>query len=106
MVEDHTALNRPGELNELGANTEAIAQDRGDKAAHTRKLVSRAEAARILTEAGFPISPATLAKKAVTGRAPLYRVWNRRAMYEVPRLLDWADSKLGPELLSTAQRHQ
>lgn len=68
------------------------------------KLVARIEAARLLTEAGFPISPATLAKKAVTGGGPPYRVWNRRAMYDVNRLMNWAKEQLGPEILNTAQR--
>jgi hypothetical protein len=70
-----------------------------------KRLLSRIEAARLLTEAGFPISPATLAKKAVIGGGPPYRIWNRRAMYEAGRLTEWANDQLGPELMNTAQRH-
>lgn len=70
-----------------------------------KKLISRVEAARMLTDAGFPISPATLAKQAVTGGGPPYRIWNRRAVYETDCLINWANQQLGPELANTAQRH-
>ena len=77
----------------------------GDNRSHSKRLISRLDAARLLTDAGFPISAATLAKKAVTGGGPPYRIWNRRAMYEAERLMSWATDRLGPELLNTAQRH-
>jgi hypothetical protein len=66
--------------------------------------LSRADAARFLTEKGLPIAATTLAKKAVQGSGPPYRVWNGRATYSVDDLLKWVEAQLGPKLMSTAER--
>lgn len=105
MAQRNDVSDRGGEAKGQCADALYSEKDDGASELRKRKLVSRVEAARLLTEAGFPISPATLAKKAVTGGGPPYRVWNRRAMYEAPRLMAWANDQLGPELLNTAQRH-
>ncbi len=66
--------------------------------------LSRADAARFLTEKGLPIAATTLAKKAVQGSGPPYRIWNGRATYTVDDLMKWVEDRLGPNLMSTAQR--
>ncbi len=65
---------------------------------------TRAEAARFLTENGYAISPATMAKQAVAGTGCPYRIWNGRAIYDTHDLLQWAQARLGPLLHSTAER--
>ncbi len=87
------------------ADTAGAVTKHGAVCTQYKKLISRIDAARLLTDAGFPISPATLAKKAVTGGGPPYRIWNRRAVYETDCLINWANKQLGPELANTAQRH-
>lgn len=66
--------------------------------------VNRREAAQFLTDRGFPIAAATLAKKAVTGGGPPYQLWNGRATYDVEHLLAWAYDSLGPAIANTSQR--
>ena len=66
---------------------------------HTRNT-----AAKFLTDLGLPIAPTTLAKKAVDASGPPYQLWNGHATYDEQDLLDWATSKLGPKLRSTAER--
>jgi hypothetical protein len=68
--------------------------------------LSRSAAAQFLTEKGLSIAATTLAKKAVQGNGPPYRVWNGRAMYAADALLEWAEAQLGPTLTSTAQRQK
>lgn len=65
---------------------------------------SRTDAAQFLSEHGLPIAGTTLAKKAVQGSGPPYRVWNSRATYDRDDLLAWAETQLGPKLQSTAER--
>jgi len=67
-------------------------------------FLTRAKAAGFLTDHGFPIAAATLAKKAVTGGGPPYRIWNGRATYDVEQLLAWANNSLGPTIANTSQR--
>jgi hypothetical protein len=66
--------------------------------------LSRADAARFLTENGLPIAATTLAKKAVQGSGPPFRIGNGRALYDPADLLAWAEAQLGPKLRSTAER--
>jgi hypothetical protein len=66
--------------------------------------LTRSDAAKFLTDLGLPIAPNTLAKKAVDGSGPPYQVWNGRATYDTQDLLEWASSRLGPKLSSTADR--
>jgi hypothetical protein len=67
-------------------------------------LITRQAAAVFLSEQGYPISAATLAKHAVHGGGCPYRVWNNRAVYDTTDLLAWAESRVGPKLHSTAER--
>jgi hypothetical protein len=66
--------------------------------------LNRQKAARYLTDAGLPIAATTLAKKAVDGSGPPYRIGNGRALYDAVDLLAWAEAQLGPKLRSTAER--
>jgi hypothetical protein len=68
------------------------------------RRLNRQEAARFLTEAGLPIAASTLAKKAVQGSGPPFRIGNGRALYDTVDLREWAEAQLGPKLTSTAQR--
>ena len=63
----------------------------------------RNETAEALTEAGFPISPATLATKGSRGGGPRFRKFGRYPLYRWGDSLEWARSKLGPVVTSTAE---
>jgi hypothetical protein len=67
---------------------------------------NRSAASKFLGENGLPIAATTLAKKAVDGSGPPYQVWNGQATYDDQDLLDWAATKLGPKLRSTAERRK
>lgn len=49
--------------------------------------LNRQEAAQFLTDAGLRIAATTLAKKAVDGSGPPFRIGNGRAVYEVADLV-------------------
>jgi hypothetical protein len=66
-------------------------------------LLTRAELAKVLTNAGFPISQATLATKATRGGGPAYEVWGRKPLYRWGRSLDWARSRLSAPVRSTSE---
>jgi hypothetical protein len=68
------------------------------------RLLTREALAEALTEAGFPISKATLATKASRGGGPAYRKYGPRPLYRWADALGWARSKLGPVVTSTAER--
>lgn len=68
-------------------------------------LLNRVDAAQYLSRKGLKTASATLAKLAVTGDGPPYRLWQNRAVYEVTDLDQWASTKLGPKIQSSAQRH-
>ena len=53
-------------------------------------LLTRDTVATALTEAGFPISGATLATKATRGGGPPFRLFGRRPLYEWGAALAWA----------------
>ena len=50
----------------------------------------RAALASALTEAGFPISPATLASMATRGSGPSFQHWGRIPLYTWGSSLEWA----------------
>jgi hypothetical protein len=52
----------------------------------------RAQAAEYLTAHGYPITKGRLAKLAMNGLGPEYRIWGNRAMYEMDKLIAWAKS--------------
>jgi hypothetical protein len=60
-------------------------------------LLTRDQVAAALTAAGFPISPKTLATKAVRGGGPPYQNFgNRRSLYRWGPALNWAQARLSP----------
>lgn len=58
-----------------------------------RKRLPRTEIAALLTQAGFPISPATLATMATRGGGPAFVKFNGRALYDVADALAWAEGR-------------
>ena len=65
-------------------------------------LLSRADTAAALTEAGFPVSPATLATKATRGGGPPYRLFGRKPLYEWGPTLEWAKARLSEPVANTS----
>ena len=65
-------------------------------------LFTRASLAAALTEAGFPVSGATLATKATRGGGPPYRLFGRRPLYRWGDALDWARSRLSAPVANTS----
>jgi hypothetical protein len=80
------------------------ADETASSAAHLQPRLNRQDAAQYLTDAGLPIAATTLAKKAVQGNGPRFRIWNGRALYELSDLIEWAEAQLGPKFRSTAER--
>jgi hypothetical protein len=66
-------------------------------------LLTREAAAAALTAAGFPTSRATLATKASRGGGPAYRKFGYKPLYRWGDLIHWAESRLGPPVVSTAE---
>jgi len=67
-------------------------------------LLSRALTAAALTEAGYPVSKATLASKATRGGGPPYRLFGRRPLYRWNDVLAWARSRC-TEPRRTSEHH-
>lgn len=70
----------------------------------SKRLLSRSEASALLTAVGIPTAVSTLAKLACTGigAPPMRRIGSRRIAYELVPLLDWAVSRISPQLSSTS----
>jgi hypothetical protein len=66
-------------------------------------LLGRTDAAKALTEAGFPVSPATLATKATRGGGPRYRLFGRRPLYRWGDALQWARGRLSEPVSNTSE---
>ena len=66
-------------------------------------LLGRADAAKALTAAGFPVSPATLATKATRGGGPRYRLFGRRPLYRWGDALEWAHGRLSEPVSNTSE---
>jgi hypothetical protein len=66
-------------------------------------LLTRDAMAQALTEAGFPVSPATLATKASRGGGPPFRKFGPKPLYPWGSALRWAQAKLGPVVSSTSE---
>jgi len=66
-------------------------------------LLTRDSVAAALTEAGYPISGATLATKATRGGGPPYRLFGRRPLYRWGEAISWAESKLSKPIRSTSE---
>jgi len=66
-------------------------------------FLRRDQAAKALTAAGYPVSPATLATKACRGAGPRFRLFGRVPLYRWGDLLEWAENKLSPPVSSTSE---
>jgi hypothetical protein len=62
----------------------------------------RVALASALTEAGFPISPATLASMATRGNGPSFQHWGRIPLYTWSSSLEWARSRLSAPRANTS----
>jgi hypothetical protein len=66
-------------------------------------LLRRTPCAAALTEAGFPISPKTLATMATRGGGPPYHKFGRTVLYWWPDTLAWAEARLTPARHSSSE---
>jgi len=66
-------------------------------------LLRRDQTAKALTEAGFKISPKTLATKAVRGGGPPFRKFGPWPLYRWGGSLAWAHNKLTTPRHSTSE---
>jgi hypothetical protein len=65
--------------------------------------LTREATAKALTEAGFPISKATLATKASRGGGPVYQLFGRKPLYCWGDALDWAKGRLSKPMRTTSE---
>jgi hypothetical protein len=71
----------------------------------TLRLLRRKEAAQYVRDRwGLPLSQQTLAKLAVIGGGPPYRLAGRFPLYELADLDSYALAKIGPKQRSTSDR--
>jgi hypothetical protein len=66
-------------------------------------LLDRARTAAALTEAGFPVTRATLATKATRGGGPPFCRFGTKPLYRWADALAWARSRLSRPMLSTSE---
>jgi hypothetical protein len=66
-------------------------------------LLTRADTAKALTEAGYRTATSTLATKASRGGGPPFRKFGSRAVYRWGDSLQWAESQLGPVITNTSE---
>jgi hypothetical protein len=59
--------------------------------------------AAALTEAGYPIKPATLATMASRGGGPKFQRFGSKPLYVWQDALQWAQSRLSPPIGSTSE---
>ena len=58
-----------------------------------QRLLSRIQAAQLLTERGLTTAPATLARLASAGGGPVFIKYGRWARYDEAELLRWAEGR-------------
>ena len=66
-------------------------------------FLTRAQAAALLTELGYPTRTTTLATKVTRGGGPVFRVFGNRALYRASDLVAWAQSRLSAPRVSSSQ---
>jgi hypothetical protein len=66
-------------------------------------LLTRDAVATALSDAGFPISAATLATKATRGGGPPFRLFGRRPLYVWEAALAWAQGRLSEPATTTSE---
>lgn len=57
------------------------------------RRLRRREAAKFLTDEGYPVAPGTLAKLASIGGGPEFESFGRLPLYRPDNLLAWAQSR-------------
>jgi hypothetical protein len=67
-------------------------------------LLTRPKTADALTEAGFPVTEATLATKATRGGGPPFQKFGSRVLYRWGPALQWAEARLSAPRRSTSER--
>ena len=72
---------------------------------HDDTMLRREPTARALTEAGYPIAPATLATMASRGGGPAFRLWSRVPLYRWGDALAWARSRTSSPRQITSEEH-
>jgi hypothetical protein len=65
--------------------------------------LTRNAIAAALTEAGFPIRPATLATMASRGGGPPFQRFGSRPLYRWADALQWAQARLSAPIASTSE---
>jgi hypothetical protein len=65
-------------------------------------LRSRRAAAQFLTQCGYPVASATLAKYASVGGGPIFESFGRKALYRESNLLAWAEARTSGPRRSTS----
>ena len=68
-------------------------------------MLTRDAVAAALTDAGFPVSAATLATKATRGGGPAYRLFGRRPLYRWADALEWARGRRRRRLRTPRRRN-
>lgn len=63
----------------------------------------RREAARYLTDRGYPTAQRTLEKLACVGGGPVYRLYGRRALYAPIDLISWAQARTSTPRSNTSE---
>jgi hypothetical protein len=66
-------------------------------------LLGRKQTADALTEAGYPVTEATLTTKASRGGGPPYKLFGPRALYRWGDSLAWPRSRLSAPRCSAAE---
>jgi hypothetical protein len=66
-------------------------------------LLPRARTAEALTEAGYPIKPATLATMGTRGGGPPFQLFGRKPLYRWGDSLAWAKGRLSEPRRSTSE---
>jgi hypothetical protein len=72
--------------------------------ANPETFLRRRQVAAALTEAGYPMSFATLETRACLGRdGPPFRKWGSIPLYKWGEVLAWAEGRLSPVMHSTSE---
>jgi hypothetical protein len=66
-------------------------------------LLTRAMTAAAMTDAGFPITTATLATRATRGGGPPYHLFGKKPLYRWGDVMDWLETRLSPPAASTSE---
>jgi hypothetical protein len=66
-------------------------------------LLTRDRIAAALTDAGFPVTAATLATMATRGGGPIFRKFSNRPLYRWGDGLEWAQSRLSKPIRTTSE---